>query len=179
NRQITRAELLAEEVGKQQDMSDEEKMQVIAQIASDPRNEETVKQNDVSQLDVDILIEEAPDIATIQHEEFEVLSGLAQTRKEVPFNAVLEASQLRSDTKRKIKEALQPTDDPNAAMLMQLQQQMAQLEPLLKEAEVRKVAAQAAKDEATAAESAMDAVIKTATFIEDEDPETQTNVNVN
>lgn len=178
NRDITRAELLAEEVGKQTDLSDEEKMQVIAQIASNPKNMETLKQNDVSQLDVDILIDEAPDVVTLQHEEFAVIAEIAKVRPELPFGVIIEASSLRSDTKRKIKEALQPTDDPAAQMLAQVQQAVAQLEPLIKEAELRDKAASAAEKEARAAESAMDAVIKTATFIEEEaEPKTSVSVN--
>jgi len=178
NQEITRAELLSAEVGKQPDLSEDERTAIIAQIIANPENQEVLKLNDVAQLDVDILIDEAPDVVTLQQEEFAIIAEVARTRPELPFMVFIEASNLRSDTKRKIKEALQPTDDPGAALLLQVQQAVAMLEPLIKEAQVRKLAAGAAKDEAIAAEHAIDTVIKTATHIEgDAEPELSVNVN--
>ena len=63
-------------------------------------------------------------------------------------------------------------------MLTQVEQAIAQLQPLIHEAELRDKAASAAEKEARAAESAMDTVIKTATFMEGEtEPKTSVSVN--
>lgn len=177
NRTITIAEMMAERLGQERDISDEDKQKLLENIALNPEYRKTFKQNDVSQLDVDIIIDEAADVVTLQHEEFAVIAEVARTRPELPFSVIIEASSLRSDTKRKIKEAMQPTDDPAAALAQQIAQAVAQLEPLIKEAEVRALAAKAAKDEAEAADTAMDTVIKTAEFTGGEASTAPTSVN--
>ena len=177
NRTITRAELLSMEVGKQ-DIPDEEKKELLAQIAANPSLRETVKQNDVGQLDVDLILDESPDVMTLQQEEFPLIAELAKVRPDIPFEVVIEASSLRGDTKRKIKEGMTGENNPQAAAVAQLQQRMAELEALLKEAEVTKTAADAALTEAKAKETEVDAAIKATELLSD-DAEPTTSISVN
>ncbi|EJO31253.1 portal protein [Achromobacter marplatensis] len=53
-------------------------------------------ENDVSGLDVDIVIEEGPDLATLQGEQFEQLAQLAQSGVPIPPKAIIQASSLRN-----------------------------------------------------------------------------------
>jgi hypothetical protein len=63
----------------------------------DPRLMEVVGlKNDVSKLDVDIVLEEGPDIATLQIEQFETLAGLAKAGLPIPADAIIQASSLRN-----------------------------------------------------------------------------------
>jgi hypothetical protein len=56
-------------------------------------------ENGVSGLDVDIIVDEAPDVATLQGEQFQILAELAGTpqgQQEIPFTAIIKASSLRN-----------------------------------------------------------------------------------
>jgi hypothetical protein len=144
----------------------------IAQIAQDPRSKMPVMEdgkpkirNEVAKLDVDIIIDEAPDVVTVQTEEFEKIALLAQTGKvPIPPDVLIEASQLRSQTKKRIMDKLSGANDPAAQQAAQMQQMLARMELMLKEAEVRRVNAQAGKDEAATVESQVDASVKIAEF---------------
>lgn len=66
----------------------------------------------VAQMDVDILIEDAPDSVNIQSEQFEILSKMFQAAPDrIPFEAVIQASNLRN--KRQILDGNKP--DPKVA----------------------------------------------------------------
>lgn len=55
-------------------------------------------ENPVSEIDVDIILNEAPDVVTIQQEQFEVVARLAEVYgpQEVPFEEVIKLSSLRN-----------------------------------------------------------------------------------
>lgn len=103
--------------------------------AQDPRlNEVEEIANDVSKMDIDIILGEVQDAANVQAEQFEILTNLAQVYgpQSVPFETVVEMSQLRN--KKDILDKLKGGDDPQAAALqqqqamMQLQQQMERMQ---------------------------------------------------
>lgn len=110
--------------GDQQALQD---LQVLLQ-AQDPRlNQVEEIVNDVTRLDLDITLGEIQDTANIQQEQFEILVNLAQTYgpQAVPFDVLIEMSQLRN--KRELLDKLKGEgQDPMAAQMqmMQMQQQM-------------------------------------------------------
>lgn len=62
--------------------------------------------NDVAQMDVDIIIDEMPDVITVQQEQFQTLAELAKSGLPIPPDALIEASSLRSGIKTKILDAM-------------------------------------------------------------------------
>jgi uncharacterized protein (DUF1800 family) len=100
----------------------------------------------------------------IQAEQFDILASIAEKRPEIPFDVLMDISQLRTETKRLVRDKLSGQNDPQAKMMAQLQQQMQELQMALQAANVRKTEAQAMQAEASATESQIDAAIKTATF---------------
>lgn len=87
NKQITLEDQIVEEFGA-----------VPPQFQGDPRLKMVVGvQNPVNELDVDIIIAEAPNTVTIQQEQFEILARLYEAnRQAVPFELLIKASQLRN-----------------------------------------------------------------------------------
>lgn len=184
NRKVTRAEVIADEL-KSADMADEEKAAILQQIASDPQYKEPVVLNNVAEIDVDITIDDSPDVLTLQQEQFGTLAELAKAGLPIPPKALIEASSLRN--KRKILDAMSGANDPMQQQMAQMQQQLAQLElsnkqmqGMLLEAQVRKTVTEAEKNAAATVESQVDAAVKVAQFISPETPaapKTQVSVN--
>lgn len=91
--------------------------------------------NDVSGLDVDIVIEEGPDLATLQSEQFEMLGNLAQAGIRIPPKAIVQASSIRN--KDQILDEMEKGQQlpPEVQQQMQeLQQQTQQLQQALQQA---------------------------------------------
>ena len=86
--------------------------------------------NQVAQMDVDILIDEAPDYVTLRQEQFEQLSQMAQAGIPIPPELMIEASNLR-DKPRILEEMRQAQQ-----MAMQQQAQQAQSQSQLDMAEL-------------------------------------------
>lgn len=64
--------------------------------AQDPRLQQVITvKNAVPELDMDIILENAPDAINTQQEQFQLLVQLAASRPEVPFSRLLELSQIR------------------------------------------------------------------------------------
>lgn len=127
----------------------------IQQLLQHPLAQEVVTDNDISQLDVDIIIDEAPDTAVVQQEEFDALAGMAQSGVPIPPEVLIEASQLRS--KRKLLNMLKGQKDAAAQAAQQAQQEAQQLAIAQAQANVGKTkadtmasAAKAQKDQASA-----------------------------
>ena len=97
-------------------------------------------ENALAEMDVDIIIEAGPDTITLQHEQFEQLTQLAQSGYPIPPDILISASQLR-DKQKLLERMSQP--DPSA-------QQSAQLEMAEKQAGIEKTQADAAKSAAQA-----------------------------
>jgi hypothetical protein len=130
-----------------------------------------MKKNDVGEMDVDIIIDRGQDVVTVQQEEFAQLAEIAKGRPEIPFDVLVEMSQLRSTTKKKVLERMKGANDPLAKQQAQFQQMMQQLQLLITQATARKTEAEAAKAEAgaqkdlaAAQESHIDASVKVAQF---------------
>jgi len=130
--------------------------------------------NVMSDLDMDIEIDEAPEVATIQQEDFQKLSDLAGSGKvQIPATALIEASSLSAATKKKVLDEMggklpDGTEIPPQvqAMLQQKEQQIQQItqaqgekaqEQMQREQELQKMTADAQLAQAKA-QAAMDKV---------------------
>lgn len=159
----------------------------VAQIAQNPMAQQQaigedgrpMLRNEVAKLDVDIILDEAPDVVTIQSEEFAKLADLASTGMvPIPPDVLIEASQLRN--KKALLDKLTGAEDPMAQKLAQLEAIAKELAVALQQADVRKANAQATKDEVAAKEGEIDAAVKVATFISPQpQPAQKTQVGVN
>jgi hypothetical protein len=147
NQPTTQGELEAEKLAGQM-MPEEQKLQMIEQIAMNPQARTPTIKNAVGQLDVDIVIDESPDTVTLQAEQFKELANLAQAGVVFPPDVYLEASSLRN--KDKLLDKLRG-NDPQSQAQAQAQQEAAALAKAQAEANVRKTNAQANKDEVSAA----------------------------
>lgn len=96
NRNITMGDRLEEQLGA-----------IPPEFEGDPRLDIVVGvENPANELDVDVVLEEAPDIGTMMHENFEVLVRLYEANPQaVPFDLVVEASSFRN--KRALIERMQ------------------------------------------------------------------------
>ena len=117
-----------------QEMPDEQRVQVMQQMGlmpNDPRLGMVKKiQNPVAEMDVDIIIEDAPDTITIQGEQFEQLAQTLPMIAQMPpqyAEILLQASQLRNKDKliETLKGGGQP--DPQQQQMQQMQQQLQQV----------------------------------------------------
>jgi hypothetical protein len=99
----------------------------------DPMTGQVQVQNAVAELDVDIIIDEAPDSANIQAEQFEQLTNLAQAGVVFPPTVYIKASALRNKS-----ELLKELEDAQAA-----QQQAAPPDPRQIAAEAKQAELQA------------------------------------
>jgi hypothetical protein len=154
NKPLTNGELAAKRIKGmlKQGMPQEEAQGAIQQLASHPDAQlpavddqyRPILDNDVSKLDVDIILDEAPDVVTLQAEEFQKLADLAGSGQvQIPPDALIEASGLRPETKKRILDIMKGTNDPAQQMMAKFQQMMQELEGMLKEAQVRKTHADA------------------------------------
>ena len=95
----------------------------------DPRllEQPVAVENDVSGLDVDIVIQEGPDLATLQSEQFEQLAQMAQSGIPIPPKAIILASSLRN------KDQILDEMEQGNALPPQVQQQMQQMQQQLQQ----------------------------------------------
>lgn len=126
-----------------------EEAQMIAQQMqlqpNDPRLEQVIGyDNDIGGLDVDITIEEGPDVANIQAEQFQMLTQLAQSGVPFPPAVLIEASSLRN--KDKLIEMMEQSQQAQQGQ----QQQAAQIGQQQAAANIEKTQAQAAESRAKA-----------------------------
>lgn len=176
NTPVLMADELAEAAGRDpkfQQMPPEEQRAIIEEIAQRPEAQQQMlddrtgkprKRNDVAQMDMDIIIDRGQDVVTVQQEEFAQLAEIAKGRPEIPFDVLVEMSQLRSETKKRVTDRIKGENDPMAKQQAMWQQMMQQLQGMLMEAQVRRENAAAAKDEAATVESQVDASVKVAEF---------------
>lgn len=113
-----------------------------------------VFENSVAEMDVDIVIDEAPDIITLRQEEFEQLAQMAQQGIPIPPEMLIEASSVRN------KQRLLEMMNQQRAEAMQAQQAQAQaamqIEGQKVQNETVKAQASAAKDAAQAQKTAIE-----------------------
>jgi hypothetical protein len=124
----------------------------------DPMTGQPVMQNVVSELDVDIIIEDAPDMGTLASEQFQMLVQLKQmdTQNEIPFKAIIKAApNLRQkDEMLKMIEDREnaPPPQPNPIELAGAQAKLANVD-----ADTANKASLAKKHEADAAKTVIEA----------------------
>ena len=118
-------------------------------------------ENDVAELDVDIIIEQAPDLVNIQAEQFGELSQMAQSGVPIPPDAIIEASSLRN--KRQILATMRgdtPEQRQAAQQQQQLQDLFTRLEILERQAKIDKLASETEENLAEAENERADAELK-------------------
>jgi hypothetical protein len=125
--------------------------------AVDPATGQPIRQNEVGKLDVDIIIDQSPDYAILQDEQFEKIAELvAGGMLQLPPDQIIRMSSLRN--KAELLEAMNAAgQSPEAQIMQQIQQQMMQLEMRLKDAEAGLKEAQAMKAQAEAQATMMEA----------------------
>jgi hypothetical protein len=137
NQPVTRGEkLLEQESGM--DLKDLQSLQELAELyQQDPTLQQVAEvRNQTSEIDVDLILEDVPDIVNIQSEQFEVLANLYSANPDaIPFEMLIEMSSLRN--KERILERLKGDDSPEAQQAMQerndLQRRNAEAETAEKE----------------------------------------------
>lgn len=139
-----------------QQMEPQQRQQIAMQLQlapGDPRLQTVVGvDNDVSGLDVDIVIDESPDVATLQSEQFTELARLAGTpqgAQQIPFVEILKLSSLRN--KDQVIEAIEKQQAQAQQMQGQAQQQAQQLGQATAVADIRNKDADTQKKLADAA----------------------------
>jgi hypothetical protein len=155
NQKTTVGEQIVEKA-KQQKLPPEQMQMLVQQIAQDPRAQLPATNNDISKLDVDIVIDSSPDVVTLQGEQFEMIAELykanprgPQNPEGIPFELVVQTSSLRDKDKvlEMMKGGGEPTPEQAQAQQMQqqFQQAMAMADLALKQADADLKKAQAQK----------------------------------
>ena len=107
----------------------------------DPRFAEVAGMaNNVSELDVDIILDEVPDQINLATEQFDMLSKLADRYgpEKVPFEAILELSSIRN--KEKVINMLKGDDSPEAQQAaQQAQAEQQEIQEIAKEKEIGEI----------------------------------------
>lgn len=140
---ITRAEkFLEQQTGQDIDrlreqFGDQLEAKIQEAIQFDPQMADIVEtRNDVKKLHMDIIIEEVPDTAILQQEQFDTLANLAATRADpLLFETLVKLSSIRG--KEEVLQMLKP-DEQSAEAQGQMQAAAAQLELADKQADVEK-----------------------------------------
>jgi hypothetical protein len=111
------------------------------------------KKNNVSVLDIDIIIDDAPDSITIQEEQFAQIVELAKSRPDqIPFEMIIEASTLRN--KEQLLERMKTNSEQQsqlAQIMQKLDIQAKELDNMKTQADIQAQQAKAAKESAEAA----------------------------
>lgn len=124
NKPQTAGELLLQKA-QEQGLPPDQIQMLQQRVAQDPSMQEIVgTENDIAELDVDIIIDDAPDAITTQAEDFAVLGEMVKSGFQMPAEAVIEASPLAS--KDKILKMMR--EQKQAAVPPQVQQQMQKMQ---------------------------------------------------
>lgn len=153
NKPVTGRDVVAERYGIQ--VSDVEQFLAENEISLLPGQLDRVvgQRNTVSEMDLDVVLDESADVVTIQQEQFEVLARLAEVYgpQEVPFEEVLRLSALRN--KDQYLERTKGNEEQRQAQAQQAQQiQQAQIQSQMQkdQAETAVKVSQARKNNADA-----------------------------
>jgi hypothetical protein len=97
-----------------------------------------IVENQLAQMDVDIIIDESPDIVTLRQEEFEQLTQMAQAGIPVPPEMLIESSSIRNKARVLEMMQTQKTEQQRQQQIaMQMQGQAIQGEAARKDAEAQ------------------------------------------
>lgn len=146
NRNKTVRDQIYEQMGKiPQEIAQNPELQAKLDEEVLDENGQPIPMNQVTSLDVDIFLEEVPDVLTLQQEIFEMLVELASARPEVPFELIIESSPLPARTKAKLLQK------PEKSIEQQKAEDMAKnIEMAAAQAKIGKDTAAATKDQAAA-----------------------------
>ena len=156
NQKIT-LQMALEEVINDESLGVEERTQAQMQLQQmsqnqDPRLQQVIEsRNDVSEIDVDIIIETSYDLVNIQREQFDLLAKIAQTRPDIPFTEILKLSELRG------KDKVIKSIEASSQAASQAQQQAMQIDQAEKESKIGVNQAKTNKDNMAANKSKVDA----------------------
>lgn len=156
NRPVTLIQMAAQQMGVTRDNVREappEAQQQLQMLAMDPRAQQVVGyENAVTELDVDIVVDEGMDTPTVAAEQFDQMLKMAGAGLPIPPDVLIEASSLRN--KEKLLEMMR---QPNP--MQDMQGQMAMEAGQAKIAETQSKAAKNMADaEATQAQTALSAM---------------------
>lgn len=158
NRTIT----LADELGQMPEPQRAQAMQQMGIMPGDPRLGMPLRrENSVAEIAVDIVVEEGPDVVSLQGEQFEQLAQLAGAGLPIPPDVLIEASSLRN--KDKLLERLAESQQQQAqmqAMQAQLGAAQAQADVGKTQAETERTAAQAQTEQVKARTMQIEATAK-------------------
>lgn len=119
-----------------------------------------VLENALAQMDVDIIIDTAPDSISLQHEQFEQLSQMAQAGLPIPPDILIMASQLR-DKKQILEKLQQAQANPLAQAETQIRLAGEQADVEETQAKTEKYRAETVKTKAETIGATVDAAQKT------------------
>lgn len=145
----------------QQPMVDPMTGQPMMQPVIDPATGQPILQNAVGELDVDIEIDDAPDMGTLQQEEFTNLVELARIGVVFPPKVYLAASNIRNkgDLISMLEDASkQPPPDPVQEIATKLELEGKQIDNNKKAAETDKIKSDTVRNTTQAAVSMVDAI---------------------
>jgi hypothetical protein len=120
--------------------------------------------NAVAEIDVDIIVDQAPDYASLRAEQFDKLADLAAKGVQIPPGVLLEVADIRD--KSKLMQKMEPPPEAAAmqAQMAQAAQEMAQRGAMAEigktEAEAERARAAAAKDLASIGKMRFDAAVQ-------------------
>ena len=112
NKPVTAGEMMQKRFEQLPPEEQQARMQELQMALQDPRAQQVVQtENEVAELDVDIYIEEQPDIITLQSEQFEQLAQMAGAGVPIPPDVLIEASSLRN--KKQLLEMMRQGQAPD------------------------------------------------------------------
>jgi hypothetical protein len=124
NKPVTMLEMI---VKRAKESGQELSPQDMQGLQADPSMGQVVsRENAPADLDVDIILDEVPDFAALQSEQFAELSDLAKAGMPIPPEAIIEASSLRNKDKI-LKMMKGETDDQPAPELLKAQEQISNM----------------------------------------------------
>lgn len=133
NKPVTMMDVLRQRIEQSGEQVDPAELQALE---ADPQMSQVVGRANVpAEMDVDIILDEVPDFAALQSEQFATLSELARSGMPIPPEAIIRASSLR-DKEQVIKEMQGGDIPPQVQQQMQaMQQALGELQQRLAQAE--------------------------------------------
>jgi hypothetical protein len=153
--EIQQAQQIGQQNGFEVNMQ-EAQVDMIKKLLASPKAKEKFKVNDISRLDVDILIDVTPKSTILEHEQFTMLSEMKRNGVDIPMETIIKASMLHN--KGEVLEAMKKQQEAGA----QAQQQQQQLQMQALQAQVEKMMADAKAAMAKAEQLMADAAKKRA-----------------
>jgi hypothetical protein len=165
NRPVTLAEVLLDQA-KQEGIPEDEAKAKLREAAQNPelaaQLQQVVKMENVpAEMGMDIILEEIPDTANIQQEQFQVLADLTKGGVPLPPKLLIKASGLRN--KKELLDELEEAEeaaknDPMAQQQIQIQMEgaMAEIEKL--KAEIAKIVAETENERAEIAKTKAESI---------------------